>query len=95
MVFNRFLFPYIDQTFVTRSPHHFDPSPDIVVNGSMFMYPSQPAKREYYDQYRLVNCQEPCTSTSLPVEGKTTSCTGVICKKNPLKEELSASFSYT
>ncbi|XP_037303387.1 neuronal PAS domain-containing protein 4 [Manduca sexta] len=47
-----------------RSPHHYDPSPDIIVNSNMYMYP-QHGKREYYEQYPRTNYHmpEPCTST--------------------------------
>ncbi|KAF9813736.1 hypothetical protein SFRURICE_007891 [Spodoptera frugiperda] len=47
-----------------RSPHHYDPPPDIIVNSNMYMYPHH-GKREYYEQYPRVNyhIQEPCSST--------------------------------
>ncbi|GBP16126.1 Neuronal PAS domain-containing protein 4 [Eumeta japonica] len=42
-----------------RSPHHYEPPPDLVINGNMYMYPSQHAtKREYYDPRIAYNPQE-------------------------------------
>ncbi|KAI8437687.1 hypothetical protein MSG28_011927 [Choristoneura fumiferana] len=51
-----------------RSPLHYDPSPEIVVNSNMYMYPHH-GKREYYEQYPRVNypAQEACTSTGVEV----------------------------
>ncbi|KAL0868596.1 hypothetical protein ABMA27_008059 [Loxostege sticticalis] len=36
-----------------RSPHHYDPPPEIIVNSNMYMYPHH-GKREYYEQYPRV-----------------------------------------
>ncbi|CAG9793479.1 unnamed protein product [Diatraea saccharalis] len=46
-----------------RSPHHYDPPPEIVVNSNMYMYPHH-GKREYYEQYPRVgyHSTEPCST---------------------------------
>lgn len=43
--------------FYFRSPHHYEAPAEIVINGNMYMYPSQqPTKREYFNPYsRIIN----------------------------------------
>ncbi|XP_026331418.1 neuronal PAS domain-containing protein 4-like [Hyposmocoma kahamanoa] len=49
-----------------RSPHHYDPPPEVVVNSSMYMYPHH-GKRDYYEQFPRTHyqMQEPCATATI------------------------------
>lgn len=57
-----------NRSFVSRSPHHYDPPPEIIVNSNMYMYPHH-GKRDYYEQFPRTHyqMQEPCATAT--VEG--------------------------
>ncbi|KAG7309143.1 hypothetical protein JYU34_005065 [Plutella xylostella] len=48
-----------------RSPHHYEPAPELVVHGNMFLYPPHAAKRDYYDYQRYNYPTTECATTSV------------------------------
>lgn len=56
-------------SFASRSPHHYDPPSEIIVNSNMYTYPHH-GKRDYYEQFPRTHyqMQEPCATAT--VEGK-------------------------
>ncbi|CAG9112609.1 unnamed protein product [Plutella xylostella] len=48
-----------------RSPHHYEPAPELVVHSNMFLYPPHAAKRDYYDYQRYNYATIECATTSV------------------------------